>query len=243
MSKNYTETKTESEKSRVIDRNDVVKFMFREMFGTNSYDYLEKAMKSEAGSKEMHRYVRIACLRKALPDAMLHVKNKYSDNIDDIINNCEQLLENVLNEYSKEEKFDYLWDLYSSNDTKIINIKNKLRGIKKEFTFGRFQKLFNMAVKYYVCVCEFKEILGLEGLNVYSLEHANCPVDRNIVDKLKDKKDSANLPCKYKDLLKKDIKWTKIDENDYEDYIMIQEIIQLLAPTLSNLAFDFKEWK
>ena len=251
MSKDRKAQKDTTEKICGIDNNDVVKFMFREMFGSNSFGYLEKAMKAEPGSKEMQKNVQTACLKKAWPDAMIYAKNKYSGNIDkskidDIINDCNPILEKVLYEYSKEEKFDYLWELYSlkgPESSEIENIKKKICEIKEHFTFGRFQKLFNMAVKYYACVCEFKDRLGLKGLKIFSLNHANCPVDSVIVKKLKKKKNSIDLPIKYKNLLKKDITWTKIDYDDYQDYIMIQEIIQLFVPPQSNLAFDFKEWK
>lgn len=228
--------------------DDVIKFCFREMFGNISFGYLEKAMKAKAEPKEIQKNVQYACLRKAWPDAMLRAKNKHSGNIDesktdDIIKDCNPVFEKVLDEYSNEEKFDFLWELYSSEDAEIRNIKNKICEIKKEFTFGRFQKLFNMAVKYYACVCEFKDRLGLGELKIFSLCHANCPVDSIIAKKIKKKKNSIDLPIKYKNFLKKEITWSTMDYDDHEDYILIQEIIQLFVPELPNLAFDFKEWQ
>lgn len=144
------------------------------------------------------------------------------------------MLQEVLKIYSKDinqqEYMDKLDEIFRSKAL------DKIREFKDQFNFGRFQKLFNMAVKYYVCVYAFRNELGIKDvLSGYNdLKGAHCPIDSTILDKImqEDKKYSEFKKCK----------WTQM--TDSAKYAEIQDAIQDIksAEQASNLAYDFKVW-
>lgn len=125
----------------------------------------------------------------------------------------------------------------------IINIFQNIKEKEgnKALCFGHFQKMFNMALKLYLCLYICKDALKLDKSYfdeeiLSMLQYADCPVDSIILKQLDKKLDEKNVDGRKKH---SNIKWSKIVETD--DYKEIQEAIDKLNYK-SRLSFDFKEW-
>lgn len=126
--------------------------------------------------------------------------------------------------------------------------------------FGHIQKLFNMALKTYLCLYMCKDILGIFSkmgniINENYMSNADCPIDNVILTTLEDA--IISFPSistrlnKIKQVLKikkfTDIKWSKIDNKSV--YVNLQDAVSIVKPNTlgyttnsSNLWYDFKVW-
>ena len=111
----------------------------------------------------------------------------------------------------------------------------------KALCFGHFQKMFNMALKFYLCLYISKEYLELDESFfdkriIENMKNADCPMDSIILKRL-DKKQRSDGK-KYSD-----IKWSKMDVKD-GSYMEVQNAIDNIDKKKykSRLSFDFKEW-
>ena len=116
--------------------------------------------------------------------------------------------------------------------------------------FGHIQKLYNMALKLYLCLYCWKKELGIDDVmgNVISekdLANADCPIDSIILkqmDRLGVKK-TGEL-TKYKKF--EAIKWSKLGTDHFarELYCDLQHSIREHVGDFakSNLFFDFENW-
>lgn len=107
----------------------------------------------------------------------------------------------------------------------------------KQLSFGHFQKMFNIALKLYLCIYMCRDELALDEKRfdseiISALENADCPIDSIILGKLDEKTEGTH---KYRNL-----KWSKFEA---EDYLRVQEQIGRLAEGGSNLSVDFREWE
>ncbi len=251
MNENFNALGTDKEKICGIESDDIIKFCFAEMLGSDAYADLTKAAELSSDpekTEDAKRFVSLACLKKAWRDAVTHEPNKIDKlsekerkrKRDEALCSCvgldksggSDMLREVMLIYSKDiERQEYVDKLDEIFRGKALD---RIKEFKDEFNFGRFQKLFNMAVKYYVCVYAFRNELGIKNvLSGYNgLKGAHCPIDSNILGKIskEDKKYSKFTKCK----------WTQI--TDTAEYAEIQDAIQDIksGERTSNLAYDFK---
>ena len=254
MNENFNALGTDKEKICGIESDDIIKFCFAEMLGSDAYADLTKVAElsnDPEKTEDAKRFVSLACLKKAWRDAVMHESNKI-DNLsdderkrkrDEALCSCvgldkpggSDLLREVMLIYSKDiERQEYVDKLDEIFRGKALD---KIKEFKDKFNFGRFQKLFNMALKYYVCVYAFRNELGIKNvLSGYNgLKGAHCPIDSNILDEIS-KEDK-----KYSEFT--DRKWTQITEP--AKYAEIQDAIHDIksGEQTSNLAYDFKVWE
>lgn len=230
---------------------DVVKFQIKIMMGAQ-YDRVICASEKEA--KEGEKEIIIACLRIAWNDAFRHVtKNKPKKTIKDKLKNknlneyiCEILSSkkvfNTFIEYAKskntEDRVTIIKKAIKDDEftAKFSELK-EIRDEEKPLCFGHIQKLFNMAIKYYLCLYFCGEYLNLNEsyftLEMAALETADCPIDSIILNEI----EMSN------------IKWSKIGiddtENSVDNYTTAQKKISENPENNgnSNLAYDFKFWQ
>lgn len=141
-------------------------------------------------------------------------------------------------------------------EVKVIDDK------KHPLCFGHFQKLFNMAIKDYVCIYQCREALGI-GDDKFSeiinyIQYADCPIDNVILRRLDNIYESEETAENIKNALGAcigelpknhfaDIKWSK-EEFIANCYKEIQNAIRDVLSIKygenkkSNLYFDFENW-
>lgn len=174
------------------------------------------------------------------------IKKYTADKCERIYSNFEKLEENI-GEVKKTEK-----DV--KDDPKLQN---------KALCFGHIQKMFNIALKLYLCLYMCREHLELGDLFyadiIEALKYADCPIDSIVLNKLDEKKQifedeyrEYGKDEKGKDLVNKkfsDIKWSQIGntcnkKSTIHGYKRVQDAIaKYLGEGKSNLYFDFTEWK
>lgn len=128
-------------------------------------------------------------------------------------------------------------------------IENCFRGVKKingnkKLSFGHIQKMFNIAIKLYLCLFVCREELDLNddifvADIVNNFANADCPIDSIILGKLEQVKMQkvgigATYTAKYDGYT-----WSQLDYDDYRD---IQDSIEKESNGNSNLWFDFDNW-
>ena len=214
----------------------VVRFLFRILFG-EEYRTIINAKGEED--------IICACLRAACGPAFSHVtentplcKNKVI-NYKTVITPSSVLYKVFLdfcNSYSSASKAQLL----DSNDTHLKKFFNSYKAISgaKALCFGHFQKLFNLALKLYICVYTFSSILKIPAtmgtiISIQAMINADCPIDSKII---------AVLVSKYKCSQFKGVNWSQLcGSSGVNTYIDLQkEIGKHYAG--SNLLFDFEEW-
>ncbi len=128
----------------------------------------------------------------------------------------------------------------------IKTLETKLKAVKKKIRFGHIQKLFNIAVKLYLCLYRCKDYLGLNDSHFVTkitaaFQYADCPIDSIILDRFEQTKmKEKNIGDSYQ-LTYPNITWSNLDsEKDIETYKKIQESFR--ADGKSSLYFDFSEW-
>lgn len=242
-----------------IELKDVISFQTKLMMGSQFGRVIEAQDKKD---------IIIACLRMGWNDAFRHTskniaekneKNKsileiklaewqkthkedYDDFICDNILNREILL-NVFYDFAKAKETDVkvkvIVDKFFSLQ-KLFEPYKELDG-DKQLCFGHFQKMFNMALKLYLCLYMCKVYLDIDDSLfdeeiIENLKNADCPIDSIILGELE--KDTST---KYSD-----IKWSKFGIKGYPtDYIEVQEKISKLNDVKGNskLYYDFIAWK
>lgn len=226
-----------------IEFKHIWKFQIKIMMG-NQY--------SKCVNATSQKDIIVACLRLGWNDAFRHT----SKNIDGLKENqkesiivdiCEKTSENFKKYAEKdttEEKYNYINNcLADENFKKNFNrIKVVAQGEDKALCLGHIQKMFNMALKLFLClkICaEQADCMGIDiGLNSklfeckFAFDTADCPIDSIILDKLN---------------YNSEIKWSKLgqdEEHPAEEYKNIQDAISKKPEVAgkSNLFFDFENW-
>lgn len=226
-----------------IEFKHVWQFQIRIMMG-NQYSRCINARTSKD--------IIVACLRLGWNDAFRHtsknkdeIKNSEKENI--IVGVCKDVADNFV-EYatknSTKERCKYIDDCLKNQ-----SFKDKFARIKvvddredKALCFGHIQKMFNMAIKLFLClkICvEQANSMGIElGIKKslfncnFAFDTADCPVDSIILSSLEG--------CDS-------IKWSKIGHTEAhpsKEYQTVQEAIKnaLNDTTKSNLYYDFENW-
>lgn len=250
----------------------VLAFQIRIMMG-NQYDSLVKGMRT--GCKEQPI---IACLRLGWNDAFRHTSkntekaNKLSDKEKQQEMNriCEQLTKEFC-EYTRlqstEDRHAYIHKKMEDPDflKKFASFK-VIEGSDKALSFGHIQKMFNIAIKLYLClkICadsapapiileygakpDENVVLDAQKLELLSGENvtADCPIDHYILGRI-DQRLSDTGACRTSKVRTKkfaDIPWSKLRGEEDQTYIEIQKEIAALQKndSKSNLCFDFEGW-
>ena len=272
-----------------IEFKNIIIFQTQLMMGTH-YTKLSEARKifeDEHNADKACELLVQVCLRLAWNDAFRHV-TKNQDYYEQIIKDSKHktfdeyvyneilsndIVVNTFKEYIKakntENKVKVL--LNANQNSELARVFETIKIINSNQTdkvlcFGHFQKLYNMAVKYYICLYMLrgKEILDLEFMvhssyaNPDYFKYADCPIDNYILKSL-DKIDSVNN-IKYIDSLNNECKsnfkkfekivWSQLnDEEGTQIYIFLQKTIRKFlehdenTKNKSNLYFDFANWK
>lgn len=250
----------------------VLAFQIRIMMG-NQYDRLVEGMRT--GCK---RQPVIACLRLGWNDAFRHTSkntekaNKMSgkEKQQQMNSICDQLTGEFC-EYSRlqstEERHAYIHEKMENPEfLKKFEYLKVVKGSDKALSFGHIQKMFNIAIKLYLClkICadsapapiileygatpDENVVLDAKKLELLSGENvtADCPIDHYILETI-DQRLSATGACRASEVRAKkfaDIPWSKLRGEADQTYIEIQKEIAALQKndSKSNLCFDFEGW-
>lgn len=225
-----------------IEFKHVWKFLIKIMVG-NQYDQIVNAESADDVIK--------ACLRLGWNDAFRHTsKNvdgiKEAEKAQIIMGVCDAIT-TEFKEYAKketpEERHEYINDRLEDK-----KFKEKFACIKivdddndKSLCFGHIQKMFNMAIKLFLClkICaeqadDMKIDIGLDTSLFecdFAFDTADCPLDSIILGTLS--------TCS-------NIKWSKLGHEGHpsSEYINAQKAIRekLNDDSKSNLYYDFENW-
>ncbi len=208
----------------------------------------------------------IACLRMGWNDAFRHTsKNTTKDNVvvleqeeslwrndghkephDDFI--CSDILNKpvLLNTFvefasatSTEDKVKIVESNYAALENHFAPYK-EITGDKR-LCFGHFQKMFNIAIKLYVCLYMCREWLDLDEKLFQTdvldnIQNADCPIDSIILENLAS--DTGNKEYTTH-------KWSKYgtDKHPQSNYKKVQDEISKAVPSgNSRLYYDFVAW-
>ena len=228
-----------------ISLEQVIAFQVKAMMGAQ----YRRVMKAKE-----EKDVIVACLRIAWNDAFRRVsKNQENISINDTEREkiCIQILESdtvygAFIEYAgketTEKKAECIEQLITQEGRAFLKEFETLKVIDPEVSgkslcFGHFQKLFNMALKLYLCLyaCQKNGLLpdleaGLgKEITEAMLQNADCPIDSIILGKL-------DTPFKK-------LTWSKIGKNSTtQNYINAQNEIQKRCNNSNKLNFDFDNW-
>lgn len=142
----------------------------------------------------------------------------------------------------------------ATNKEKIIDshwttIETLFKGVKKlsgskALSLGHIQKMFNIAIKLYLCLFVCREELDLDD-NIFvadivnNFANADCPIDSIILGKLEQVEMQKNgigatYTTKYDGYT-----WSQLSSSEYRK---IQDDIKTKSNGNSNLWFDFNNW-
>lgn len=256
-----------------ISLADVIKFQIRIMFGAQ-YGRIEKAKYEKSKDDLIIACLRMGWndafrhVTKNLDSVEADIKNhdsqkyelkdefylkrkriishkegrkEYDDYYSSILN-CETIL-STFKKYASAETTDEKCDIIINN---IDPLNDEFQKVKETICFGHIQKLFNIAVKLYLCLYMCRIYLNIgDGLFyndiVAALETADCPVDSIILDRFEQKKMKEKGIGKEHELLYPDFNWSQIcSDESIDTYKSIQKDFRSAGK--SSLYFDFAEW-
>ena len=227
-----------------IERSHIIKFLFR-VLATQHYNLIINALNDED--------IIIACLRIAWNDAFRHVsknqpnakkkqdfKAMHNKDVNEYIVNCilrnEIVLNSFLNYCRANTPAEKVLSLENDINNGLLRCFEDVKVIDKKednhLCFGHFQKLYNMAIKYYLCVYFCSDDLGIKHLMLQKidlnwLECADCPIDSIICG-----------------LLDSKLVWSKIESAQcISEYLNLQNRIKSEVTHKSNLWYDFENWR
>lgn len=247
-----------------ITKREVIVFFTQIMMGAQ-YGRIKQAKNKED--------IIIACLRIGWNDAFRHTsenvkKEGYSvleeeekkwrkdkngkvkaheEDYDDFI--CGNIINEIVNEFidyackpCTDEKIQVISQYLVSEKNKFSRYK-ETEG-KYKLCFGHFQKMFNIALKLYLCLylcrddLEISENLFREEI-INNIQNADCPIDSIILNKLSQETENKGYIT--------DHKWSKYGTEDYpiDQYKQVQKTISELKRVQgnSNLYYDFIAWR
>ena len=251
-----------------ITKEDTIAFAVRIMLG-NQYNAIVHANEEKD--------IIVACLRLGWNDAFRHVTKNKDENMDKYVSNQLGYSENYDSYIKKEILRDRIvLDAFkeyvqaTKTDDKVqvltdrisLNLLDKFSTVKmttgdKRLCFGHLQKMFNIAIKMYLCVYMLREYIPLKeeiqehwfesSELVDCLQYADCPVDSIILDTLGSKVSKTD---KEEGKKIKSITWSKIGtepSKSVQDYIDVQRDMQKQLEKSKykgccNLKYDFLNW-
>lgn len=270
-----------------IELKHVITFQTQIMMGTQfgRIMWAKENADSEDEASKIKNELLIACLRMGWNDAFRHTSENVA-NAEDNINKEKTKNNNGIKKYGRQTFDDYFCTVindetllaifceyacdekkadYLESKCEVLNTivgKVKLTTGNKALCFGHYQKMFNIALKLYLCLYLCRDFLDLKPELFYedvvnALKYAECPVD-SIILKRMDSKNTDDFEeyktyktengVKIQNKKFADIVWSKIghaEKSTIESYINVQSAIRKLNndDEKSNLYFDFAEWK
>ena len=171
-------------------------------------------------------------------------EKKATADFEDYFSEIVKKLLDVFCEYAKAPTNKHL-----TIDSRWAEIEDCFRGVKKlngdkKLSFGHIQKMFNIAIKLYLCLFVCRAELDLDD-NIFvadivnNFANADCPLDSIILGKLEQVEMQKNgigatYTTKYDGYT-----WSQLNSSDYSD---IQDSIKNESGGNSNLWFDFDNW-
>lgn len=168
-------------------------------------------------------------------------RKEYDDYYSSILN-CDTIL-STFKKYASVKTTDEKCDIIINN---IGRLADEFQKVKENICFGHVQKLFNIAVKLYLCLYMCRIYLNIDDELFYNdivaaLETADCPIDSIILDRFEQKKMKEKGIGKEHELLYPDFTWSQISSDETIDtYKSIQKDFRSAGK--SSLYFDFAEW-
>ena len=199
----------------MVTKDNVLRFLFRATLGDEF-----KNIENQQSEDE----IILSCLCLGWNDAFRRtLKNKKGVDID------RKVKVKIFTDHKYINRFrEYASATTSAAKADMLEkIRNDMAGdISKykegKFTIGLAQKIFNIAVKLYVCIYLFSDVLGVKNVvKKYAFDEADCPLDGKILDEL--------------DRRVREGSWSKL--NDKKEYIDIQDSIKG-----DRLLYDFLNW-
>ncbi len=199
----------------MVTKDNVLRFLFRVTLG----DEFEKVENQQSEDE-----IILSCLCLGWNDAFRRtLKNKNGVEINRKVkvkiftdHKCIDRFRDYANTESSADKADMLEEIRDDMAGDISKYK------EGKFTIGLAQKIFNIAVKLYVCIYLFSDVLGVKNVvKKYAFDEADCPLDGIILNKLNRRVVEGS--------------WSKL--NDKKEYIDIQDSIKG-----DRLLFDFLKW-
>ena len=199
----------------MVTKDNVLRFLFRATLGDEF-----KNIENQQSEDE----IILSCLCLGWNDAFRRtLKNKKGVDID------RKVKVKIFTDHKCINRFrEYASATTSAAKADMLEkIRNDMAGdISKykegKFTIGLAQKIFNIAVKLYVCIYLFSDVLGVKNVvKKYAFDEADCPLDGKILDEL--------------DRRVREGSWSKL--NDKKEYIDIQDSIKG-----DRLLYDFLNW-
>lgn len=255
-----------------VNIKDVIKFQTRIMFGSqySRIEYTKKTNNQDAlllaclriGWNDAFRHVTInketvendikkyRDCKDALEDEFCLKYGKisqkkgrkaYDDYYSSILNN-EHIL-SVFKEYASSKTTDNKCTIIQDNLDSLNEIFAK---VKEKVLFGHIQKLFNIAIKYYLCLYMCKDFLDINeslfcGEIVSAFEYADCPIDSIILERCEQQRMKEKGVGQEHQLSYSKINWSQISSDaDIDAYKNLQQ--ELCINGKSSLHFDFVEW-
>jgi hypothetical protein len=165
----------------------------------------------------------------------------YDDYYCAILNHSDIL--DTFTEYASLRTTEDRCDLIKASMKKLSTVFGQ---VKEQIHFGHIQKLFNMAVKLYLCLYMCRSYLELNDelfihKIVTALGYADAPIDSIILDRLEQKHMKQKGIGSKHELLYPNFTWSQIDSD--ETIATYQEIQNdFRSDGKSSLYFDFTEW-
>ena len=134
-------------------------------------------------------------------------------------------------------------------DSRWTTIETLFKGVKKlsggkALSLGHIQKMYNIAIKLYLCLFMCREELDLDDdifiqTIVDKFDKADCPIDSIILGKLEQgAMKKAGIGAPYTNQYDS-YTWSQLNATDYRT---IQDSIKTESNGNSNLWFDFNNW-
>ena len=199
----------------MVTKDNVLRFLFRVTLG----DEFEKVKKQQSEDE-----IILSCLCLGWNDAFRRtLKNKKGVDIDRKVkvkiftdHKCINRFRESASATTSAAKADILEEIRDDMAGDISLYK------EGKFTIGLAQKIFNIAVKLYVCIYLFSDVLGVKNVvKKYAFDEADCPLDGKILNELKRRVREGS--------------WSRL--NDKKEYIDIQDSIQG-----DRLLYEFLTW-
>ena len=156
----------------------------------------------------------------------------------------QELFLNTFREYACAESTDAKVQVVTKRFKKLQSHFKPYKALdgKKQLCFGHFQKMFNIAIKLYLCLyfCREELEIGVDKFRKDMIEqaaHADCPIDSIILGDLSEKTECAGY---------KGQKWSKYgtEGQPVKGYKDAQTAIAgLVGEGKCNLYHDFVAWK